>query len=73
MPARERALPAAFAAAIATSLIVNDSPKDVVLAGLAGYIAVEAFALGPASAAGVVRTRLERRAAGARPSASAAE
>jgi hypothetical protein len=39
-PLRDRALPLAFLAAIATSLVVNDSPVDVVLAGLACYVAV---------------------------------
>ncbi len=56
----ERALPLAFAAAVAASLVVNDSPKDVALAGLAGYVAVEALALGPRSAAGRVRAILAR-------------
>jgi hypothetical protein len=36
-----RALPLALAASVLTSLVVNDSPNDVVLAGLAGYLAVE--------------------------------
>jgi hypothetical protein len=64
-PIRDRALPLAFAAAIGASMIVNDSPKDVALAGLAGYIAVESLALGPASAAQSWRTRLRRRPVGA--------
>jgi hypothetical protein len=38
---REAALPLALAAALATSLVVNDSPNDVLLGGLAGYLAVE--------------------------------
>jgi hypothetical protein len=42
-----RALPLAFAAAVGTSLVVNDSPKEVALAGLACYLVVEAVALGP--------------------------
>ena len=48
-------------------MIVNDSPKDVALAGLAGYLAVESLALGPASAAQSVRLRLlpRRRPVGA--------
>lgn len=46
-PLAERALPLAFLAAIATSLVVNDSPVDVVIAGLACYLAVEAYALRP--------------------------
>ena len=40
-----RALPLAFAAALATSLIVNDSPNDVLTAGLVGYVVVEAVML----------------------------
>jgi hypothetical protein len=32
-----RALPLAFAAAVATSLVVNDSPLEVTLAGVVGY------------------------------------
>jgi hypothetical protein len=39
------ALPLAFAAAIAVSLVVNDSPNDVITAGLVGYVAVEAVML----------------------------
>jgi hypothetical protein len=34
-------VPLAFAVAIATSLVVNDSPNDVVLLGLTGFLAVE--------------------------------
>jgi hypothetical protein len=64
-PIRDRALPLAFTAAIAASMIVNDSPKDVALAGLAGYVAVESLALGPASAAQSARLRLRRRPIGA--------
>jgi hypothetical protein len=60
-PIRDRALPLAFAAAIAASMIVNDSPKDVALAGLAGYLAVESLALGPVSAAQAARRWLIRR------------
>jgi hypothetical protein len=40
-PLAGRATPLALAAAIATSLIVNDSPNDVVLGGVVGYLAVE--------------------------------
>jgi len=40
-----RALPLAFAAALATSLVVNDSPNDVLTAGLVGYVVVEAVML----------------------------
>jgi len=35
----------AFAAALATSLVVNDSPNDVLTAGLVGYVVVEAVML----------------------------
>ena len=41
----------AFAAAIATSLVVNDSPNDVVLLGITGFLAVERGML-PARCAG---------------------
>jgi hypothetical protein len=44
-PLAERALPLAFLAAIAASLVVNDSPVDIVLMGLVCYVAVEAYAL----------------------------
>ncbi len=44
-PLDRRALPLAFAAAIATSLVVNDSPNDVLTAGLVGYVVVEAVML----------------------------
>jgi hypothetical protein len=40
-PLAARATPLALAAAIATSLIVNDSPNDVVLGGVVGYLAVQ--------------------------------
>jgi hypothetical protein len=50
------ALPLAFAAAIAASMIVNDSPKEVAVAGAVLYAAVEAFALGARSAAGMLGT-----------------
>jgi hypothetical protein len=40
-----RALPLAYAAALATSLVVNDSPNDVLTAGLVGYVVVEAVML----------------------------
>ncbi len=68
-PIRDRALPLAFSAAIAASMIVNDSPKDVALAGLAGYLAVESLALGQASAAQSVRLRLRRPVGAAAPHA----
>jgi hypothetical protein len=44
-PITRRALPLAFAAALATSLIVNDSPNDVLTAGLVGYVVAEAVIL----------------------------
>ena len=44
-PITRRALPLAFAAALATSLLVNDSPNDVLTAGLVGYVVVEAVML----------------------------
>jgi hypothetical protein len=40
-----RALPLAFAVSLATSLVVNDSPNDVLTAGLVGYVVVEAVML----------------------------
>ncbi len=48
-----RPLLTAYLAAIAVSLVVNDSPNDVVLAGLAGYLALS-------SAPGVARRAGER-------------
>jgi hypothetical protein len=44
-PLERRALPLAFAVALATSLLVNDSPNDVLTAGLVGYVVVEAVML----------------------------
>jgi hypothetical protein len=41
-PLDELAVPLSLAAAIAVSLVVNDSPTDVLLVGLAGYTAVAA-------------------------------
>ena len=41
-PLDERAVSLAFAAAIAVSLVVNDSPLDVLLVGLTGFVAVTA-------------------------------
>jgi hypothetical protein len=46
-----RAVPLALAAAIGISLVVNDSPNDVVLLGLTGFLAVERGML-PARCAG---------------------
>jgi hypothetical protein len=42
-----RALPLAFAAAIAVSLVVNDSPGDVAAGGLVGYLALQRFDTSP--------------------------
>ena len=39
-PLEELAVPLAFAAAIAVSLVVNDSPTDILLVGLTGYAAL---------------------------------
>jgi hypothetical protein len=50
-PLAARALPLAYAAGLAASLLVNDSPRDVVYAGLAGLIALDALALRDASTA----------------------
>jgi hypothetical protein len=44
VPLRDAALPLSFAAAIAVSLIVNDSPVDVTIWGVAGLFALTAFA-----------------------------
>ncbi len=44
---RELAVPLSFATAIAVSLIVNDSPIDVLLVGVTGYAAVTADMLRP--------------------------
>jgi hypothetical protein len=45
VPRVTRALPLAMAAATGTSLIVNDSPLDVVSVGLVGYVALQAYSL----------------------------
>ena len=39
--ARETAVPLALAGALAASLVVNDSPNDVLLVGLASYLAAD--------------------------------
>lgn len=44
-PRARRALPLALAAATLVSLVVNDSPLDVISAGLLGYLAAQAYAL----------------------------
>jgi hypothetical protein len=41
----ERALPLAFATAVAVSLLVNDSPSDVAVTALVGYLVCEAVML----------------------------
>jgi len=46
-PTRARAVPLALAAAIAASLVVNDSPTDVLLVGTTCYVAVAAGMLSP--------------------------
>jgi hypothetical protein len=43
----DRALLVAFLAAIAVSLVVNDSPGDVAAGGLIGYLALESFVRRP--------------------------
>lgn len=45
LPRAVRALPISLAVAVAVSLLVNDSPLDVVAAGLVGYLAVQAYVL----------------------------
>jgi hypothetical protein len=52
LPTARRAVPFALAAAIAVSLVVNDSPNDVVLAGLVGYLAATSVILRDPCAAG---------------------
>jgi hypothetical protein len=47
LPREQAALPLAFAAAIAVSLVVNDSPVDVTIWGLAGLLAVSALSSRP--------------------------
>jgi hypothetical protein len=41
-PLKELAVPLSLAAALAVSLVVNDSPSDVLLVGVTGYVAVAA-------------------------------
>jgi hypothetical protein len=55
--ARRAALPISIVVAIATSLIVNDSPLDVAVTGLVAYVAVEAYALPGISWAGALARR----------------
>jgi hypothetical protein len=71
LPLADRAAPLALAAAVAASLIVNDSPNDVVLGGLVGYLAVERGMLPRRCAARSWSSRLRSSrpvAAAARPS-----
>jgi hypothetical protein len=63
--ARRAALPFAVVAAVATSLVVNDSPVDVAVTGLVAYLAVEAYTLLGVSAAGTLARHLG--AAGSEP------
>src|SRR3954471_12491808 len=44
-PMTRRALPLAFAAALAVSLVVNDSPNDVLTAGLVGFAVMQVVML----------------------------
>jgi hypothetical protein len=44
-PMARRALPLAFAAALAVSLLVNDSPNDVLTAGLVGFVVMQVVML----------------------------
>jgi hypothetical protein len=56
--ARRAALPLAVVVAVATSLVVNDSPVDVAVTGLVAYLAVEAYTLLDVSAAGTLARHL---------------
>jgi hypothetical protein len=56
--ARRLALPLSIAAAIAASLVVNDSPVDVLVTGLVAYLAVESYALPDLGAASTFGRRL---------------
>jgi len=47
IPDRDRAVPLALAAATLTSLVVNDSPVEVAVCGLVGFIAVSVGRLAP--------------------------
>jgi hypothetical protein len=70
-PLADRAAALAVAAAVAVSLVVNDSPNDVVLGGLVGYLAVERGMLPRRCAARSWYSRLRSSwpaAAAARPS-----
>jgi hypothetical protein len=56
--ARRAALPLAVVVAVAISLVVNDSPVDVVVTGLVAYLAVEAYTVLDVSAAGTLARHL---------------
>jgi hypothetical protein len=56
--ARRAALPLSVIVAVATSLVVNDSPVDVVVTGLVAYLAVEAYTVLDVSAAGTLGRHL---------------
>lgn len=45
LPRSAKALPLSLAVAVAASLVVNDSPLDVVAVGLVGYLATQAYVL----------------------------
>lgn len=59
--AAERAVPLAFLAALAASLVVNDSPNDVAAVGLAGFAALVLGRLAPDESAGPARSAPGRR------------
>jgi hypothetical protein len=44
-PLSQKALPLAVAAAVGVSLLFNDTPSDVAVAGLVGYVVCEAVML----------------------------
>jgi hypothetical protein len=56
--ARRAAIPLAVVVAVATSLIVNDSPVDVAVTGLVAYLALEAYTVLDVSAAGTLARHL---------------
>ena len=45
LPRPVKALPLAIAIAVGASLVVNDSPLDVVAVGLVGYLVAQAYVL----------------------------
>jgi hypothetical protein len=56
--ARRAAIPLATVVAVATSLVVNDSPVDVAVTGLVAYLALEAYTVLDVSAAGTLARHL---------------